>query len=226
MYDHLENRTELQAYVAEMNNMELVNNFLVAEDDNVNNIAKAMINEVGCTVFVKNACAIDASEGTLDFFFEGYMTIEERLKFYGKNRIAIHNFMVSEARIEDVSVIETLDSARQHFACNVDSAVAASDDDFVFHILQGDLYDVLFEDDQENEYYEMMAASVACEVIDRISDRFTTFTTKASQPQTEQLESDDQHSVTEGSLDCFNKGYIAGYAKAKADMLDLIQNAK
>ena len=226
MYDHLENLTDLQAYVANKNNMELVCNFLLSQDSNSSRIVESMVAKVGCTDFVKNACAIDASEGTLDFFFNGYMTIADRVEFYKNNREHIHKFMISEARIEDVSIIETLDSARQHFTCNVDSAVAASDDDFVFHVLQGDLYDVLFEDDQENEYYEMMAGSVACEVIDRISDRFTCFTSKASQPPSSESADDTNHNDTEGSLACFNEGYKQGYAKARADILALIQNAQ
>ncbi len=231
MYDHLENLTEAQAYVARTGAKDtggvntasnLVVSFIDTLSESATYITNSIIKDIGARDFVKTACQIEASEGTLDFFFEGFMNEGDRIDFFQKHIGYIEDFLSDEADLDDVNMIERVERVRAFFPQEVGSDRPIPND---IDFSQGELYEVFLDDDTDHKHYRLVASSITCEVLEVIADKFTSFLNEALKTaNTADLEANNTAKL-DNFKEGYDSGYTDGYEQAKKDVMAVL-NAK
>ena len=231
MYDHLENLTAAQAYIASEGAKQkgglhtandLVADFLETLSVNTAYLATNIIKDIGAKAFVKTACQIEASEGTLDFFFEGFMNEGDRIDFLQKRLGFIEQFLSDEADLEGVNMIERVERVRAFFPKEVGSDRPIPND---IDFSQGELYEVFLDDDTDHEHYRLVASSITCEVLEVIADKFTSFINqRLKTANTADLEANNTAKL-DNFKEGYDSGYTDGYEQAKKDVMAAL-NAK
>ena len=235
MYDHLENLTKAQAYVATEGAKEtggvdaadnLVEAFVATLNDSTEYLVNRIVDQIGAKAFVKTACQIEASEGTLDFFFEGFMDEAVRIDWFQKYLGSIEDFLSDEVDIEDILMVERVEQARKFFPQELGTDRPIPNE---VEFCQGEFYEVFLDDNTDHEHYDVVASSITCDVLETIADKFTTFINKAAETangggtgassssgvDTAIGDAEYQNTFKEG----YDHGFNMGYAQAKKDIV-------
>lgn len=244
MHNHLENLTKAQAYVASegaketggMNAAEnLIEAFVATVNDSTEYLVNRIVDWIGAKAFVKTACQIEASEGTLDFFFEGFMDEPVRIDWFQKYLGSIEDFLSDEADIEDILMVERVERARKFFPQELGTDRPIPNE---VEFSQGELYEVFLDDNTDHEHYNVVASSIACEVLETIADKLTTFINKAAETanggdtgaiscsgsgvDAAIADAEYQNTFKEG----YDHGFNMGYAQAKKDIVKAAINTQ
>lgn len=228
MYDHLENLTTAQAWIASerakpTGGQELATDLLLrffkTTTDNTIFLTKAIVKEIGSNAFVRNAGQFDASDGTLDFFFEGFMQSSDRVAFYKNHLGHMQKLIAEEAELEDISIIDRLERVRFFFPqeTGLDRYIP-NDIDFS----QGDMHELMIDDDTTHEHYPVMASSIVCEVIEVIADKFISFINEVVKAEATAESEDYNTRLLDNFKEGYDDGFSDGYAQAKKDILSAI----
>lgn len=186
----------------------LMGSFIESLDDDTAFLVNAIIAKIGGEAFIENACHVETRDSKITYGFKGFMEEAERIDFFQKYYGNIEQFLSDEADLEDINMICRVEQARRFFPQEVPSNRPIPND---INFSQGDLYELFLDNDTDHQHYNVLASSIALDVVDTIANKFTAYTKKADVTENEA----DSAPVKDG----YDKGYADGYAQAKKDVI-------